>query len=179
MAETEKLYAVGLTFTGELQKLLNRLREGFHQHMHYETVPHITIVYPFTPVVSIGKVIDKLAEITGKTKPFTMVLDGIGFFEVKSNVAYVDITNRQLVKDLHISLYRSLKGLITESFEFNLDMFVPHMTIGVDIPSDIFPDVKKRLAKVKIHYECLVNELALFSENERKWEQVQLFGLSG
>jgi 2'-5' RNA ligase len=60
MISTNNLYSVALTFPGELETLLSNLREAYRPHMHYSFVPHITLVYPFSPADGIENVITRL-----------------------------------------------------------------------------------------------------------------------
>ena len=108
----KNLHAVTLTFSGEIKDLFSKLRQNYQQYIKYTIVPHITLVYPFAPKVDISIINKMLEEVAKRTSPFTLVMSGIEYFQGHNNVAYVAIANKQPVKELHIDLIRSLRGLI-------------------------------------------------------------------
>ena len=179
MVEMKNHYAVVLTFSGEIAGMLSKLCEDYQQYINYTIVPHITLIYPFEPSFGLNRVTDKLAEVAKRTRPFTLVLNGIEFFERDNNVAYVAVENKQTVKELHVSLFQSLKGLVKGMVDYNLDKFVPHMTIGERIPEEMLLGVKQRFSDYRLCYKCPVTYFSLFSEDKGKWERAQVFRLVG
>ena len=142
-------YAVALVLPDEIEELLDRLRGKFSENMTHISIPHITLAYPFTTGIDITLINDKLREAAGRTKAFRLVLDGVEYFESDSNVAYVAIANKQPVVDLHRDINRSLNNLVVDGYkgEFNMENFIPHVTIGTAIPDDILPEVKETVLK--------------------------------
>jgi 2'-5' RNA ligase len=178
MGEVKNLYAVVLTFSGEIEEVFSKLRGDYQRYMNYTIVPHITL-YLFVPVVDINVINEKLGEIAKKTKPFILILDGVEYFESENNVAFVALKNKAPVKKLHVVIFQSLKGIVEDVWNYNLNRFTPHMTIGEKIPDDIFLDVKKRFSNYNIYHECKITDYSLFSEEKGKWERMCVFGLSG
>jgi len=175
-------YAVALTFTGEVAKELSRLREKYNRYVSYTIEPHLTLEYPFVPEVDLSIINEKLKAVARRTRPFTLVLSGIEYFEGTSNVAYVAVENKRTVVDLHTDIVYSLKGLIGEGDKegYKLERFIPHVTIGECIPSEVFPTVKKRLSDYELHYESEIVSFVLFSVGkDEKWEPARVFELSG
>jgi len=182
MPDEKRTYAVVLTFNGEIEEVFGRLREDYQQYINYTIVPHITLVYPFVPVFSLFRVIEQLERAAKQTKQFNITLNRIEFFENGNNVAYAAIQHRRAVKKLHTDIIKSLDGLIKEwhtDGRFNLEKFVPHVTIGERIPAAVFPDIKKRLSSYRLHYEDTITEFSLFSEENGDWEINRVFTLSG
>ena len=182
MAEKKTIYAVALTFSGGIDEMLKNLREDFKEYMRYTIVPHITLVYPFVPVFSLYKVNEKLEEVAKRTKPFNIILSGIEYFEGTNNVAYVAVEKRRAVRKLHTDIIKSLDGLIKEWYtdgKYNLERFLPHVTIGERIPDALFPDIKKRLSKYRLHYQDNVTEFGLFAEENGAWQLNRVFQLAG
>ena len=179
----EELYAVVLTFSQEFSDAVSKLRENYQKYMGYAIVPHITLVYPFRPTVDINAVNEKLEEVAKSTKPFTLILHGIEYFEKGNNVAYVAVEDKWPVINLHANIFHSLKGLIKEDIIFqnyNLERFTPHVTIGERIPDEIFPTVKEKFSDYEINYECEIMEFSLFSDNGvGRWEVARVFELAG
>jgi len=149
---TKISYAVALTFPGDIEEVFKKLREKYNKYISYKIIPHITLVYPFTPTLNITVLYEKLEEVARRTKKFIIVLEGIEYFEVKVNVAYIAVRNTRTVKNLHTEIYNSLKGLIKVEaiFEdYDHEEFVPHMTISDEIPYDVFPTIKRELKNYK------------------------------
>jgi len=181
--EDQKItYAVALTFSDKIESVFTRLREDYQQYINYIIVPHVTLVYPFVPVFSLFRIYEQLEAVAKRTEQFNIVLNGIEFFENGNNVAYAAIQHRRAVKKLHTDIIRSLDGLIKEWYtdgKFNLEKFVPHVTIGDRIPAAVFPDIKKKLSKYKLHYEDSITEFSLFAAENGGWQISRVFQLKG
>jgi 2'-5' RNA ligase len=172
-------YAIALTFPIEVVDELDSLREEYNRYVSYLIEPHITLVYPFQPEVDIAIIKEKLEAVARRTKPFTLVLNGINYFEGGNNVAYVTIENMHPVRELHRSIVNSLSKSVKELPGYNFSEYIPHITIGEKIPEVILPIIKKKLANYRIHYECRIDYFSLFSEDNRVWSQKRVFKLSG
>jgi 2'-5' RNA ligase len=174
------LHAIGLILPDKIETELDRLRNGYSKNMVYITIPHITLVQPFTPRVDVTMLTDKLRQVTEKTAPFTVGLNSIAYFEGKNNVAYIAVVNRQPLIDLHRDISLSIKGLLKGEQEgFTLDNFVPHVTIGQQIPDDLLPQIKQSLSKRIINYEITITSFALFANQDKEWTIVSNFALTG
>ena len=177
------LYTVALTFPSEVEEGLSRLKEQYNQYVNYTIEPHLTLVYPFVPEVDIVIINEKLEAVAKRTKPFTLVLDGIEYFEGTNNVAYAAVENKRPVIDLHTDIIQSLKGLTKEPYtdgKYNLEGFTPHVTIGEQIPDEVFAIVKKQFSDYKLHHEIKIVSFSLFSSGEDGiWKSAHVFELSG
>ena len=175
-------YAVALTFPSEVTERLSRLREKYNQYVGYTIEPHLTLVYPFLPKDNISIIKEKLKAVAKRTKPFTLVLNGIKYFEEENNVAYAAVKNKQPVVDLHIDIMSSLKGLITEEYTdgmYDFERFTPHVTIGEQIPDEVFLTVKKVFSDYELHHEIEIVSFVLFSADENGiWKPTCVFELS-
>ncbi len=176
------LYAVVLTFSGEVAGRLNQLRDKYNRYVSYTIEPHLTLKPPFTPEVALTVIREKLQAVAGRTEPFTLVLNGVKYFEAVNNVAYVAIETKHPVIDLHADVVHALKGLVKQAEEdpYELERFTPHVTIAESIPQDVFPTVRKDLADYKIHLECEISAFSLYSGTwDGVWRPVSAFELSG
>ena len=178
------LYAIVLTFPDEVAKVLSELREliKYQRYVSYNIEPHLTLKQPFIPEVDLTIINERLRAIAERTRPFTLVMNGIGYFGGANNVAYAAVENKQLVIELHTDIVHTLKGLVkqedTETYE--LERFTPHVTIGESIPEDVFPTINKMLSGHKLHLECEISAFALYSGTwDGVWEPVCVFKLSG
>jgi 2'-5' RNA ligase len=180
--ESKNAYSVALTFPGEMEILLNKLREPYRPHMHHAFLPHITLVYSFTPAKDIQSVINRLETAAAKACPFHLVLEGIEYFQTINNVAYIAVKNKESVKHLMNDIVKTIRGDITGYYagdEYHPDHLIPHMTIGEKIPAHIFPEVKKRFADLKINREIEVTHFVLAGESGGLWETLRTFRLAG
>lgn len=178
------IYAVVLTIPGEAGKEISNLRNKHGKYLSYTIEPHVTLKYPLVPKVDLNIVNEKLEAVARRTKPFTLVLNGIKYFEGVNNVAYIAIENKQPVIDLHIDVFHSIRGLVegTSEIEYNLERFTPHVTISEHIPDEVFPSVKKQLSEYELRYEVRVVSLDLYSSDQKElhqiWKRVHVFELS-
>jgi 2'-5' RNA ligase len=177
-----RLYSIALTFPGELEILMSKLREPFRPHLRHAFLPHITLVYAFTPAESMDKVIKELEAVAAKARPFTVTLEGISYFQTVNNVAYIAVKNHEPVKALMHDIVTAIRQHITGYYAgetYHPDHLIPHMTIGEKIPAHVFPEVKKRFTAMQIRHEVEVNSFTLAGENGGMWEQLLTFKLRG
>ena len=133
--------------------------------MNYSIEPRLTLKQPFLPEANLTIINERLRGIEEKTRPFTLVMNGIENFRGASNVAYVTVENKQPVIELHTDIVTALKGFVkqegTERHE--LERFIPHVSIGESIPKDVFPTVNKMLSGNKLHLESEISAFTLYS----------------
>jgi 2'-5' RNA ligase len=173
-------YSVALTFPGEMEALLSKMREAYRPHLHYAFVPHITLVYGFLPANSIESVIAGLAAAAAKARPFRLSLAGIDFFQTVNNVAYIAVRNPEEVKALMHDIVLAIKDEVTGYYAgeaYHPDHLIPHMTIGEKIPAHLFPAIKAHLAGFSIQKELDVNSFVLAGESGGLWETLRTFKL--
>ncbi len=182
MAEARKTYAIALVLSGKTADKLSNLRTDYQQVMDYHIVPHITLVYPFSPVFSLFQINVELENIARRHGQFSVILSSIKFFENGNNVIYAALENIRPVKTLHTDIAKSLESLIQYwniDADYNLEKYIPHVTIGAKIPDNIFPEVKKKYSRYRFHYEETVTQFSLFSEKKGIWERKRVFQLAG
>jgi 2'-5' RNA ligase len=180
MRKLKNSYAVVLTFSEAIENVLSKMRLEFQQYIDYIIVPHITLVYPFAPIFSLYQINEQLEKVAKRTKQFNITLNGIKYFEKENKVVFAAIQNRRPVKKLHIDIIKSLDGYIKEldtDGKFNLDNYMPHVTIGSHIPDSIFENVKIRFSRYSLHYVDKITCINLFGEDKGDWERMRVFDL--
>ena len=182
MQEINTPYAVVLTFADKMREELNQLRKDFVYYVSYTIEPHLTLKQPFVLEVDITTIEECLRAVAARTKPFTLMLGGIEYFEGWNNVAYIAVINKQTVIDLHTDIVLSLKGLVKDMdrVTYELERFTPHVSISELIPDDTFPAIKKKFANYSPSFECEITSFSLFSADEDNvWKPYSVFELSG
>lgn len=180
--EGKKTYAVALVLSDKTADILSKLRTDYQQVMDYIIVPHITLVYPFSPVFSLFQINEQLEKVARRHRQFNVVLSNIRFFENGNNVFYAALQNGRAVKNLHMDIAKSLESFIQYwniDADYNLEKYIPHVTIGARIPDNIFPEIKKRYSRYRIHTEDAVKHFILFSEKNGTWERKRVYELKG
>jgi 2'-5' RNA ligase len=182
MTEDRKItYSIALLLSAKTAGKLSKLRSDYQQETNYIVNPHITLVYPFSPVFSLFQVNEQLEKVARRHKPFSVILNHVAFFEKGNNVIYAGLHTNRTVKNLHMDIFRSLEGLIQEwniDVDYNMEKYVPHVTIGANIPDSIFPDIKKKYSAYSIHCEDMVTRFFLFSDNNGTWERKRVYDLA-
>lgn len=174
-------YTVILTFPKEVERKLKKLREKYNKYTSYSIDPHITLKQPFSPTVDFAIIDKKLKAIAKRTRPFVLILNGIEYFEGTNNVVYAAIKNKKSVVDLHSDIVRSLRGLVKEKYkeEYELGRFLPHATIGEEIPDKVFPVIKKELSSYSLKYKIKINSFNLYIAGKKEiWKPVGVFKFS-
>jgi 2'-5' RNA ligase len=181
MAEAKKTYAVALVLSEKTAEKLHELRTDYQQENDYVINPHITLVYPFSPVFSLFQVNEQLDKVASRHQQFNITLSGIGFFENGNNVVYAALENIKPVKKLHTDIFKSLADFIQYwniDADYNLEKYVPHVTIGAKIPDKIFPEIKKKYSRYRFRFEEKVTQFSLFSEKKGIWERKRVYKLA-
>jgi 2'-5' RNA ligase len=93
-------------------------------------MPHITLLYPFAPKGSFGKILPELAQVGWEQKPFDLTLSRFRYFKHgrESYTLWLAPEPEAAVNTLHGALLRALPQFAdTGSFQGG---FSPHMSVG-------------------------------------------------
>ncbi len=165
------MYAVALMVGGKAGREVAGLQARYAGSMRYAIAPHVTLKYPFTLKADIGAVEASLEEVARHRKPFWVVFDGVRYFEGTNNVAYVAVRDRAPIFDLHMAVTQALQGLVEGDATYDSENFVPHMTIGVEIPGSFLPTLKDELASFEAQGRVRMTSFTLFAaEPDPKFE---------
>ena len=175
-------FAVALVLPDKVEQILDSLRGEYARHMKYIDIPHVTLAHPFALKADRGQIAERLKKVAEKTNPFSLTLNGIAYFEEESNVAYLAIADPKPVINLHCAISRAISNITIDDYgsKFSFPNFVPHVTIGVDIPAEILPKMKRSLSKATAHYELRIMDLGLLAEDDAgTWGVAERFTLAG
>jgi 2'-5' RNA ligase len=172
------MFAVALIFPENVSKKIDTVREQFGTESVRAIIPHITLKFPFSPRVETDVICDKLQSIALQTRRFKISLGGFRFFK-EPNVAYIYLEDQRPVFDLHQSIIRSLDGLVDGRGQYELNNYVPHITVGDDIPEDTLDSFKLKITDYYFQEETVVDSFVLFANDGTGWQISKVFHLTG
>lgn len=163
----------------DVADFVDTFRQKFAKYTQYKIPPHITIYPPFHHLFETeGLLRAHLAQTFVATKPQRISLRGVGSFEGKNNVVFLEPSRQAkgYLLDLVQKTDASLSGKVEKAFknyDFSPVNFNPHMTIAEHIPDEELSKIKTDLEQEDIRVAFLVNSLHLFkkTDNNPTWRQ--------
>ncbi|WP_066317470.1 YjcG family protein [Bacillus sp. FJAT-29814] len=155
-----------------LQDAANSYRKRYDPHYALIT-PHLTLKNAFEATEEDAKEFaDKIRQIAGKSKPFTLKTSKISSFYPVNNVIYFKVEPSEELTALHAEINK-------EYSEQNQEYaFVPHITIGQNLSNDEHSDVFGSLRMTKIDFEEVVDRFHLLYQLENgSWTVYETFRL--
>ncbi len=181
-AKSPSLHVVTVYLPQAANQLFCALESKCAMYANLTTRPHLTVANPFVPEVPISSIIRNLRQVASRFAPFSLTCEGISYFQDWNNCAYVPVLSERHIKDLHLAVYDSIGSLVKDKYEgkLNLDNFVPHVSIAVNIEDDNLPHVKRVLAGHSIEFEIPVTSFELCEErDDHTWETLEIFDMRG
>jgi len=174
-----QMLAVALLFPEHISEKINEFRLRYGNPRIRAVVPHITLKQPFSSGVEIDTILERLKSVAEKTPPFTILLNRFEYFETEKTMAYIAVADPKSVSSLHSKIVQALRGLAEGGDEYDLDRFVPHVSISDDIPKDHVSSFKAQLATYKISIETSLDTFVLFANDGVGWKQIHTFPMTG
>lgn len=151
----------------EVKFLKEELRDRFGTEYALRLPAHITLVPPFKISEDKDMQLMQALEIFATTrKPFHLRLSGFGSFPPR--VLFIDVVEKEKVRDLHYDLCKNLSPVLDleDSREFN-----PHLTIASrDLEEAVFPAANKFLSSRDYESRFEVDGLTLLKHEDNRWE---------
>jgi 2'-5' RNA ligase len=174
-----QMLAIALLFPEPISEKIDELRIRYGTPRVRAVVPHITLKQPFSATVEIGVILERLRSVAEKMPPFSVLLKRFEYFETERTMVYIAIDDSIPVLDLHSQIVHSLHGLTEGGDEYELDKFVPHISLNDEIPKDCLSSYKSELSAFKFNIEAVLNTFVLFSNDGTEWKHAHLFQLTG
>jgi len=172
--------AAALLFPEDVSKAIDELRLRFGTPVVRAVVPHITLIYPFTPKTSIDVMHEGLEPVGQRHAPFTVLLNGFRYFEGENTVAYLAVEDAGPILTLHRSVADALSDIAEGRLaHFENEHFVPHVTIHDGVPKERLPSLKAELNAVDFRREARMDSFALFANDGTGWCIVGMVHLTG
>lgn len=157
-----------------IQDFANSYRKRYDSH--YALIPpHITLKYPFeADEEQIKEMTKELRRIAAETEPIPIKVTKFSSFYPTSHIIYLKVEPNEVLERLHEQLHSSL---FAGEPEF---VFVPHITIGRDLPNAEYADVYSQLRLQNVHFEETVDRFHLLYQLENgSWTVYETFIVGG
>ncbi len=156
----------------EIKYLKEEIRARFGAEHALKLPAHITLIPPFKIKEDRElQLLQSLEVFAATRKPFHLRLSGFGNFPPR--VLFVDVVEKEKIKDLHHDLLKNLSSIpeISEEKEYH-----PHVTLATrDLEEALFPAARKFLEAKDYETRFEVDNLALLKHNNQEWENFMDF----
>jgi 2'-5' RNA ligase len=173
-------YALAVIPPKNISEMVDFYRRKYAKYTSYVIVPHLTIIPPF--YIQSGdeaEIIGVLEAGFKSTKPEKVVIEKIGYFEGKNNVAFFQPDSRSsaFLRDLLMKATNRLSGRVKDVYDdysFAPEEFKFHMTIAEAIPGEQLPKIREELSSVVFRGSFLVSSVRLFrnSDDSNVWSEL-------
>ncbi|WP_202078721.1 2'-5' RNA ligase family protein [Caldalkalibacillus salinus] len=159
--------------TKELQDVANSYRKRYDPR--YKLIsPHLTLKEAFTAekdeVESIAK---ELEDIAKQSPAFSLHFHKISHFHPTNNVIYFACEDEPKLYELHDNIHN--RDVLQHEKQYS---FVPHVTIGQEMPDDELHDIYSRLRMERYDYHVPVHQFHLVHQLENDtWSIYQSYTL--
>lgn len=167
-------YGIALFPSKRIQDFANSYRKRYDSH--YALIPpHLTLKEPFeADDKQIQEMVKELHKIAAETDVIPLKVTKFSSFYPASNVIYLKVEPNETLQRLHERLH---SGIFTGNPEY---VFVPHITIGRDLPNAEYADVYGQLRMQHVHFEETVDRFHLLYQLENgSWTVYETFHLGG
>ncbi|SFA42932.1 2'-5' RNA ligase [Parageobacillus thermantarcticus] len=167
-------YGIALFPSKRIQDFANSYRKRYDSH--YALIPpHLTLKKPFeADDKQIQEMVKELHKIAAETDVIPLKVTKFSSFYPASNVIYLKVEPNETLQRLHERLH---SGIFTGNPEY---VFVPHITIGRDLPNAEYADVYGQLRMQHVHFEETVDRFHLLYQLENgSWTVYETFHLGG
>lgn len=167
-------YGIALFPSKRIQDFANSYRKRYDSH--YALIPpHLTLKEPFeADDKQIQEMVKELHKIAAETDVIPLKVTKFSSFYPASNVIYLKVEPNETLQRLHERLH---SGIFAGNPEY---VFVPHITIGRDLPNAEYADVYGQLRMQHVHFEETVDRFHLLYQLENgSWTVYETFHLGG
>lgn len=154
----------------EIQDLANSYRKRYDPN--YALIPpHVTLKEPFEmEEEKLPQAVEHLEKVAQETAPFNVHFHKISSFHPTNNVLYIAVKEAEAFHPLHDKI---------NSNQFHHESrykFIPHITIGQELPQDELHDVYGSLRMIKVDMKSWVDRFHLLYQLENgSWTIYQSF----
>jgi 2'-5' RNA ligase len=157
----------------ELQDVANSYRMRYDPH--YKLIsPHLTLKETFSAgEEQLPEIVSELRQIAYTSQPFTLEFNKVSHFQPTNNVIYYAVDNNKELLALHNKI--NTPGILQHESQY---AFVPHVTIGQQMPDDELHDIYSRLRMETYNFKEKVTQFHLVHQLKNlTWSIQQTFTL--
>ncbi|GAB6934083.1 YjcG family protein [Calditerricola yamamurae] len=164
------LYCVCLFPQRDVQERANSYRKRYDPH-YAQIPPHIKVTEPFSMADNaLMSVVADLTDVAKNSEPFTLHFHKFGTFHPTHNVLYFAIKEEPALLELRRRLYERLP------LGKPKHPFIPHLTIGQDLPNEELLDVYGRLRMTNLDLISPIDRFhLLYRLDDGVWTVYQTF----
>ncbi len=187
MLPKDNLYFIAIIPPAEIIEAISVFKQDFADRFFcraaLKLVPHITLKAPFKlPPSEHTQLLDWFNTLEVAGHPFKIELRDFGVFPKKeSPVIFIHAEMNEELKRLHSAIIESFKRAYSKikTGDFEMD-FKPHITIAYrDLKPGIFLEAWKEYKVKKYGATIAVTSFHLLQHDEKKWNIINTYALSG
>ncbi|WP_139490130.1 2'-5' RNA ligase family protein [Brevibacillus dissolubilis] len=164
-------YSVVIFPSSKVQEIANSYRKRYDPT--YATIPPFMRLKEAFELdeANLPELVAHLQQVADSTEAFTLNFHRVGTFHPTTNVIYFSVQEKDTVTALHDKLNEGCLSAHKETFAF-----VPHLTIGRDLPSDELKDVVGQLGMTKLDLQSEIDRIHLvYQLEDGVWNVHQTF----
>ncbi|POY36918.1 hypothetical protein C3K47_07590 [Solitalea longa] len=159
------------------------MAETYNASYGLKVLPHITLKQPFTIDDSfIPSLVNELNQFGKQESPFTITLNGFGFFTGKrSDVIYVKISESSALQVFYAKLANFLNSQTNHLLHLDPpNSYAPHMTIAYrDLSTENRKKAWTEFEQLDYIRTLTINEFYLLKHDGRQWRKHTAIKLKG
>ncbi|MGN1163413.1 MAG: 2'-5' RNA ligase family protein [Candidatus Ornithospirochaeta sp.] len=167
----DKTHFIGVLLPLELERKAGEkrlwARKSYGCRSGHSTMPHITLVPPFSSIRTTEEIVDEVKGIVAGDKAFVSSVDGYGTFGDRTLYMHVPQSEDWTILSDHIS--RGLKAM-GEDVKISKKPFSPHITIANrDIPQGKIGEMLTLLSQDEVRESFSVEKIGVFHRKGWLW----------
>lgn len=169
----DKTHFIGVTLPTEIVSLVEEKRAWargkYGCRSGHSTLPHITLVPPFSSRLPDRELLDILSGIVPLLTPFKADVQGYGSFSDRT--VFLRVVESRDWSNLSRTITKGLKAMGVDVKE-EKKSFTPHITIANrDIPPGKAMEMLSLLSEVDTSFTFTVDAISLFSRDGYSWKK--------
>lgn len=144
--------------------------------------PHLTLLYPFVPLVAESRVVTALGQALAEAGPIPVRLGEVRTLE-PSRTIYLEVLDGGTLARLYQALIEPLSGLIAsdrpEYARFAAQGYLPHLTLADEVSTATYRRALGELRGRRFDLSFTLARAILYRLNGHDWHPVTSFPLGG
>jgi 2'-5' RNA ligase len=145
-----------------------RLFETVYASKGVQSFDHPNVTFQGGQCRDVARLDSALLDLNRQLRAFEIIIDGLGYFEVCSNVVFLKVQPTEELRRINRAVNDVLRGHCDELFEYCLPRkWVPHVTVAMeDLTDENLERVKKDLGEYHPYYRQVLSNIHLVQRCE-------------